>query len=140
MPSTMYWAFSSPGGSLDLLAPIKGSVKKIKSAVTDAEREIRYDEAAKPGVSNLLSLLSVFTGTPIPTLEKQYEGKGYGDLKGDLADVWVAFVEPLQARVADYLNDQGELDKVLASGAVRARVVADATVAAVYDKVGLLPG
>jgi tryptophanyl-tRNA synthetase len=131
---------SSPGGSLDLLAPIKGSVKKIKSAVTDAEREIRYDEAAKPGVSNLLSLLSVFTGTPIPTLEKQYEGKGYGDLKGDLADVWVAFVEPLQARVADYLNDQGELDKVLASGAVRARVVADATVAAVYDKVGLLPG
>ena len=131
---------SSPGGSLDLLAPIKASVKKIKSAVTDTEREIRYDEAAKPGVSNLLSLLSVFTGTPIPTLEKQYEGKGYGDLKGDLAEVWAAFVEPLQARVAVYLDDQGELDRVLAAGAVRAREVADATVAAVYDKIGLLGG
>ena len=131
---------SSPGGSLDLLAPVKASVKKIKSAVTDAEREIRYDEAAKPGVSNLLSLLSVFTQTPIPTLEKQYAGKGYGDLKGDLADVWAAFVEPVQAQVAVYLGDQGELDKVLAAGAVRARQVADATVAAVYDKVGLLRG
>ena len=74
--------------------PVKASVKKIKSAVTDAEREIRYDETAKPGVSNLLSLLSVFTGTPIPTLEKEYEGKGYGDLKRDLAEVWAGFVEP----------------------------------------------
>ena len=131
---------SSPGGSLDLLAPLKASVKKIKSAVTDTEREIRYDEAAKPGVSNLLSLLSVLTGTPIPTLEKQYEGKGYGDLKGDLADVWTGFVGPLQSRVEVYLSDQGELDRVLAAGAVRARSVADATVAAVYDKVGLLSG
>ena len=88
-----------PAASLDLLAPIKASVKKIKSAVTDTEREIRYDESAKPGVSNLLSLLSVFTGTPIPTLEKEYEGKGYGDLKGDLAEVFTAFVEPVQAQV-----------------------------------------
>ena len=85
---------SSPGGSLDLLAPVKSSVKKIKSAVTDTEREIRYDEVAKPGVSNLLSLLSVFTGTPIPELEKQYEGKGYGDLKGDLAEVCVGVRRP----------------------------------------------
>ncbi|MET0863086.1 MAG: tryptophan--tRNA ligase [Nakamurella sp.] len=131
---------SSPGGSLDLLAPIKASVKKIKSAVTDTEREIRFDEKAKPGVSNLLSLLSVFTGTPIPTLEKQYEGKGYGDLKGDLADVWTEFVGPLQSQVAVYLSDQGELDRVLAAGAARARLVADATVTAVYDKVGLLAG
>ena len=131
---------SSPGGSLDLLAPVKSSVKKIKSAVTDTEREIRFDAEAKPGVSNLLSLLSVLTETPIPTLEKQYAGKGYGDLKGDLADVWAAFVEPVQAQVAVYLSDPGELDKILASGAVRAREVADATVAAVYDKVGLLSG
>jgi tryptophanyl-tRNA synthetase len=131
---------SSPGGSLDLLAPVKASVKKIKSAVTDTEREIRFDPEAKPGVSNLLSLLSVFTGTPIPTLEKQYEGKGYGDLKGDLAQVWTDFVTPLQAQVAVYLADPGELDRILASGATRAREVADATVAAVYDKVGLLGG
>jgi tryptophanyl-tRNA synthetase len=131
---------SSPGGSLDLLAPVKSSVKKIKSAVTDTEREIRFDAEAKPGVSNLLSLLSVFTGSPIPTLEKQYEGKGYGDLKGDLAQVWTDFVTPLQTQVAVYLADPGELNRILASGAIRAREVADTTVAAVYDKVGLLGG
>ncbi|MGS0686203.1 tryptophan--tRNA ligase [Nakamurella sp. GG22] len=131
---------SSPGGSLDLLAPVNASVKKIKSAVTDTDREIRYDEAAKPGVSNLLSLLSVFTGTSIATLEKEYEGKGYGDLKRDLADVFAGFVTPLQQQVAGYLDDEPELDRILATGAVRAREVADATVAAVYDRVGLLRG
>ena len=131
---------SSPGGSLDLLAPVAASVKKIKSAVTDTEREIRYDQDAKPGVSNLLSLLSVFTGTSIPILEKQYEGRGYGDLKKDLADVFSDFVTPLQQRVDGYLGDQPELDRILGSGAVRAREVADATVAAVYDKVGLVAG
>ncbi len=131
---------SSPGGSLDLLAPVSASVKKIKSAVTDTEREIRYDEQAKPGVSNLLSLLSVFTGTDIPTLEKQYDGRGYGDLKKDLAEVFADFVTPLQQRVQGYLGDQAQLDRILASGAVRARRVADATVAAVYDRIGLFPG
>src|ERR1700712_2559649 len=107
---------SSPGGSLDLLADVKASVKKIKSAVTDTEREIRYDEANKPGVSNLLSLLSVFTGTPIPTLEASYAGKGYGDLKGDLATVWTDFVTPLQAAVHEYLADPAELDRILLAG------------------------
>lgn len=131
---------SSPGGSLDLLAPVAASVKKIKAAVTDTEREIRFDEDAKPGVSNLLSLLSVFTGTPVPTLEKEYEGRGYGDLKKDLAEVFAGFVLPLQQRVDGYLGDQAELDRILASGAVRARQVADGTVAAVYDRVGLLGG
>jgi len=129
---------SSPGGTLDLLAPVATSLKKIKSAVTDTGREVRYDEAEKPGVSNLLSLLSVFTGTSVPDLEVQYQGRGYGDLKGDLAEAFTAFVTPLQERVAVYLGDPGEMDTVLASGAVRARQVADATVAAVYDKVGLL--
>jgi len=129
---------SSPGGSLDLLADVKASVKKIKSAVTDMEREIRYDEAAKPGVSNLLSLLSVFTGTPIPELEAGYQGKGYGDLKGDLAAVWADFVTPLQVQVNAYLADPAELDRVLGAGAVRAAAVASATVAKVYEKVGFL--
>ncbi|WP_354528254.1 tryptophan--tRNA ligase [Nakamurella sp. UYEF19] len=129
---------SSPGGSLDLLADVKASVKKIKSAVTDTEREIRYDEEAKPGVSNLLSLLSVFTGTPIPALELSYQGKGYGDLKGDLANVWADFVTPLQVSVAEYLKDPAALDKILADGARRASEVAAATVADVYEKVGFL--
>ncbi len=131
---------SSPGGALDLLAPVATSVKKIKSAVTDTGREIRYDEDDKPGVSNLLALLAVFTQTSIPDLESSYQGKGYGDLKKDLAEAYVAFVTPLQQVVTVYLDDPGELDRVLAAGAVRAREVADVTVAAVYDKVGLLRG
>jgi len=131
---------SSPGGALDLLAPVATSMKKIKSAVTDTGREVRYDEAEKPGVSNLLSLLSVFTDTSIPDLELQFQGRGYGDLKKDLAEAFADFVTPLQQQVTVYLDDPGELDKVLAAGAVRAREVADGTVAAVYDKVGLLQG
>ena len=131
---------SSPGGALDLLAPVATSMKKIKSAVTDTGREVRYDEAEKPGVSNLLSLLSVFTDTSVPDLEVRYLGRGYGDLKKDLAEAFAALVTPLQQQVAVYLDDPGELDRVLASGAVRAREVADGTVAAVYDKVGLLQG
>jgi len=131
---------SSPGGALDLLAPVATSMKKIKSAVTDTGREVRYDEAEKPGVSNLLSLLSVFTGTSVPDLEVQYQGRGYGDLKKDLAEAFAAFVTPLQQQVAVYLDDPGELDRVLAAGAARAREVADETVTAVYEKVGLLQG
>ena len=129
---------SSPGGSLDLLADVKASVKRIKSAVTDTGREIKFDEAAKPGVSNLLTLLAVFTGTSIPDLEIAYQGKGYGDLKGDLAEVFAAFVLPLQRQVGDYLADPAELDRVLAVGAARANEVAARTVAAVYDRVGFL--
>jgi tryptophanyl-tRNA synthetase len=131
---------SSPGGALDLLAPVATSMKKIKSAVTDTGREVRYDEAEKPGVSNLLSLLSVFTDTSVPDLEVQYQGRGYGDLKKDLAEAFAAFVTPLQKQVAVYLDDPGELDRVLAAGAARAREVADETVTAVYEKVGLLQG
>jgi len=130
---------SVPAGSLDLLADLKSSVKKIKSAVTDTEREIRFDPEAKPGVSNLLGMLSELTGTPMPDLEAAYAGKGYGELKGDLADAFVALAEPVQQAVARYLADPAELDRVLAGGAERARTVADATVARVYDKVGFLP-
>jgi len=129
---------SSPGGSLDLLADVKASMKKIKSAVTDTEREIRFDEVNKPGVSNLLSLLSALTRTDVAQLEAGFVGKGYGDLKGGLATVWADFVTPFQAEVARYLADPAELDRVLAAGALRAHAVASATVATVYERVGFL--
>jgi tryptophanyl-tRNA synthetase len=138
---TVKMSKSSPGGSLDLLANVAQSVKKIRSAVTDTGRDIVYDPEAKPGVSNLLTLLSVLTDTTIPQLENDYQGKGYGQLKGDLADAFVAFVTPLQRRVADYLADPAELDSLLAGGAARAAEVADATVRSVYERIGfLLPG
>ena len=131
---------SSPGGSLDLLAPIKASVKQIKSAVTDTGREIRFDPEHKPGVSNLLSLVSVLGGSSIADLEREFDGKGYGDLKGRLAEIFTEFVGPLQSRVAELLDDRAELDRILAAGAVKARAVADATVATVYERVGFLAG
>jgi tryptophanyl-tRNA synthetase len=130
---------SSPSGIIELLDDPKVSAKKIRSAVTDTEREIRYDPEAKPGVSNLLTIYSALTDRKISELEAEYAGKGYGDLKKDLAAVVAEFVEPLRERVRTYLDDPAELDAVLARGAARAREVAGATLGDVYRKVGFLP-
>jgi tryptophanyl-tRNA synthetase len=127
-------------GTIDLLDDPKKLVKKIKSAVTDSGSEIRFDEAAKPGVSNLLTIFSGLTGTPIPELEAAYAGRGYGDFKTDLADVVVEFVTPVQEKVRHYLDDGDALDDILAAGAERARTVAVATMELVRDRVGFLPG
>ena len=82
-------------GVIDLLDEPKVTAKKIRSAVTDAEREVRYDPEDKPGVSNLLSIHSALSGRSIEELEKDYVGKGYGDLKGDLADVVTEALAPV---------------------------------------------
>ncbi|WP_225731257.1 MULTISPECIES: tryptophan--tRNA ligase [unclassified Nocardia] len=129
---------STDAGLINLLDDPKVSAKKIRSAVTDTEREIRYDPEQKPGVSNLLVILSSLTGAPIVTLEQDFAGKGYGDLKSDVADALVEFVTPLRAKVEEYLSDQGELDRILAAGAERAREIAGNTLARVYERVGLL--
>ncbi|WP_227984169.1 tryptophan--tRNA ligase [Nocardia spumae] len=136
--SKMSKSAASDAGLINLLDDPKASAKKIRSAVTDTGREIRYDPETKPGVSNLLVILSSLTDTPIVTLEKDYEGKGYGELKGDVADALTEFVTPLQAKVQEYLDDQSELDRILASGAERAREIAGKTLAQVYDRVGFL--
>ncbi|MGV9678042.1 tryptophan--tRNA ligase [Nocardia sp. NPDC003482] len=136
--SKMSKSAATDAGLLNLLDDPKVSAKKIRSAVTDTEREIRYDPETKPGVSNLLVILSALTDTPIVTLENDYAGKGYGDLKNDVADALVDFVTPLQAKVQQYLDDQGELDRILADGADRAREIAGRTLAQVYDRVGFL--
>ena len=94
----------------------RSSAKKIRSAVTDTEREIRYDPEAKPGISNLLTIYSALTGRKIAELEDAYAGRGYGDLKKDLAEVVVEFTAPLRERVQAYLDDPAELDRVLADG------------------------
>ncbi|MEI2732959.1 MAG: tryptophan--tRNA ligase [Dermatophilaceae bacterium] len=113
-------------------------VKKIKSAVTDADREIRYDPVDKPGVSNLLVIESALTGTPVGALEQGYAGRGYGDLKAQVAEVVVESLRPYQERLARLLADPAELDRVLAQGAERAAPIATATIQRVFDRVGLL--
>jgi tryptophanyl-tRNA synthetase len=115
------------------------TAKKIRSAVTDDGREVRFDRAAKPGVANLLTIYSVLAGRPIADLEAQYEGHGYGDLKKDLAEVVVETFGPIRARTLELLDDPAELDRVLAGNADRAAEIADATLAKVYDRIGLLP-
>ncbi|MFD1148184.1 tryptophan--tRNA ligase [Saccharothrix hoggarensis] len=130
---------SVPAGVVELLEDPKKSAKKIRSAVTDTGREIVYDPAAKAGVSNLLVIYSALTGRSVESLVADYEGKGYGDLKKDLGEVFTEFVTPVRAKVAEYLADTAELDKVLARGAERARAVASKTLARAYDRIGFLP-
>ncbi|MFD7106768.1 tryptophan--tRNA ligase [Streptomyces celluloflavus] len=130
---------SSPKGIIDLLDDPKVTAKKIKSAVTDTDTVIRFDREAKPGVSNLLTILSTLTGTDVPELERSYEGKGYGALKTDLAAAMVEFVTPFRDRTQEYLDDPETLDSILAKGAEKARAVAAETLATTYDRLGLLP-
>jgi len=129
---------SSPAGIVDLLDDPARSVKKIRGAVTDTEREIRFDPAGKPGVSNLLTILSALTGEGTAILEQRYAGAGYGDLKAEVAEAVVAVVEPIRTATAELLADPQELDARLAAGAERARSVAGSTLAAVYDRIGFL--
>jgi tryptophanyl-tRNA synthetase len=130
---------SSPSGIVELLDDPKASAKKIRSAVTDSETEVRFDEEHKPGVSNLLTIYSALTGDTIDTLVEKYAGRGYGDLKGDLAEVVVEFVTPFRERTFELLEDRGQLDAILAAGAERARAVAERTLADVYERVGFSP-
>jgi tryptophanyl-tRNA synthetase len=130
---------ASPNGLIELLDDPLVVAKRIRSAVTDTDREVRFDVQAKPGVSNLLSIYSALTGRTIADLEASYEGKGYGDLKKDLADVVVAFLEPFQTRFRELMDDPAHLDDVLAVGAEKAREIAAPVLARVYDRSGLLP-
>ncbi|MEU6135953.1 tryptophan--tRNA ligase [Nocardioides sp. NPDC047086] len=129
---------SSPSGLIDMLDDPKVSAKKIRSAVTDSEMEIRFDEEAKPGVSNLLRIYSALTGADIDTLVGKYAGKGYGDLKKDLADVVVDYVTPFREKTFEVLEDRAYLDGILQQGAEKAGVVARKTLADVYERVGLV--
>ncbi|MFB6423617.1 tryptophan--tRNA ligase [Streptomyces microflavus] len=130
---------STPKGLINLLDDPKATAKKVKSAVTDTDTVIRFDEEKKPGVSNLLTILSTLSGSTIEDLERKYEGKGYGALKTDLAEAMVEFVTPFQLRTQEYLDDPETLDSILAKGAEKARAVAAKTLAQTYDRMGFLP-
>ena len=132
---------STQNGLVELLEEPSRIAKKIKSAVTDTGREIVFDPANKPGVSNLLTIYSALTGRTTDDLTAAYAGKGYGDLKKDLAEVVVSFVEPIQQRTKQYLDDPAQLDKLLAIGGEKARAVSAVTLARAFDRVGFVaPG
>jgi tryptophanyl-tRNA synthetase len=130
-----------PAGCVFLLDDPAVTAKKIRSAVTDAGREVVADRESKPGVTNLLTIHSTLSGRSIAELEDSFAGRGYGDLKKEVAEVVTDFVTPVRARTRELLDDPAELERVLAAGASRAREVAAPTVAETYDRVGFLaPG
>ncbi len=107
--------------------------------MTDAEGVVRLDREKQPGVANLLTIFSALTGREVDAIVADYDGRGYGHLKVDLAEVVTDFLTPFQARVNDYLSDPATLDAVLADGADRARTLARATLDRVSERFGLLP-
>ena len=129
---------SSPSGCINLLDPLKTTEKKIKSAVTDSDSVVAFDPASKAGVSNLLTIMSAYTGTSIADLVKSFEGRMYGDLKKETAAAVLSFVEPLQAKVDSYMTDPGELENLMRKSSTRAREIASKTLADVHDKLGFV--
>lgn len=113
--------------------------KKIKSAATDSGSEIRYDAENKAGISNLLTIYSVLSGQDVAQLEKNYEGKMYGHLKVDLAELVVQTLTPVKAEYDRLMQDRAHLDTLLKAGAEKAQQRARATLERVYEAVGLVP-
>lgn len=132
----------NPNNFIGLLEDTKKLTKKIKRAVTDSDEQARiyFDVDEKPGVSNLLSLLSLCTNTPIAELVPQYDGKMYGHLKTDVADALVSVVEPIQQRFHQLRNDEQELSRLMALGADKAQAQASIVLDRVYQAIGLRGG
>ncbi len=132
---------SNPNNFIGLLEDPKKLAKKIKRAVTDSDEQakIYFNPTEKPGVSNLLTLLSLATGKSVKALEPEYTDKMYGHLKGDVADAVVALLEPIQNRYAEIRADRAYLDDVMRQGAEKASARAAETLAKVYKAVGFIP-
>lgn len=130
----------NPNNFVGLLEAPKKIAKKIKRAVTDSDEQARiyFDQAEKPGVSNLLGLLSCATGKSVESLVPEYEDKMYGHLKSDVADAVVSLIEPIQARYAELREDRAILDDIMRSGAQKASVKAAKTLAAAYEAIGFI--
>ena len=129
---------ADPKGLVNLMDDDSTIMKKIKSAVTDTDSSIGVDWENKPGVSNLLSIHSSISGESLVSLEDRFQGAGYGVLKGEVADVVINALGPIRDRANDLMSDPAELDKLLASGAQKARAVAEQTLATVYDRIGFI--
>ncbi len=128
----------SGAGLIDILDAPEVNLKKFKSAVTDAGREVKFDAVEKPGISNLLTIHSALSGTSIPDLENEFAGKGYGDFKSAVAEVVVEYFRPIRAHALELLEDEGHLLKILHQGSTKAREVAQTTLEATYQNLGVV--
>jgi len=123
-------------GTVLMLDPPDAVRKKVRSAVTDSGTDVRYDPEEKPGISNLIELMTVVTGDSIPDVEARYDGSGYGQFKSDVADAIVEVLDPIQARYRELRGDVGELQRLLDIGAEKARAESAPTLTQIYERLG----
>jgi tryptophanyl-tRNA synthetase len=128
----------NPQGVVRLVDEPEVVLQKFKTAVTDSEREVRHDPAAKAGISNLIEIMAVVTGEPISAIESRYDGAGYGDFKRDVGDAVVELLAPIQERYAALRADEPELRRMLAQGAERAADESRPTLDAMYERMGFV--
>jgi tryptophanyl-tRNA synthetase len=128
----------TPQGTLLILDSPETIRKKLKSAVTDSGTDVRYEPEQKPGISNLLEIMSVATGEPIPELEARYDGGGYGQFKTDVAEAVVELLDPIRSRYEKLRADEAELRALLARGADKARETAAPTLEQMYERMGFV--
>jgi tryptophanyl-tRNA synthetase len=125
-------------GVIEIMDSPDANLKKIKSAVTDAGREVTFDAVEKPGISNLLTIHSALSGRTIADLENEFAGKGYGDFKGAVAEVVVEYLRPIRSRALELLEDETHLLDILHQGSAKARTVAEATLKETYQNLGVV--
>lgn len=136
--SKMSKSAASMSGVIELLDSSDVILKKFKSSVTDAGKEIKYDEKSKPGISNLLTIHSAFSGKSITEVENEFADKGYGDFKTAVADVVNAEIAPIREKTATLMQDPAELMRILKIGGEKANQVASETLKKVYGAIGLV--
>jgi len=136
--SKMSKSATSMAGVVELMDTPDATIKKFKSSVTDAGKEIKFDEKEKPGISNLLTIHSALSGKSIKDLENEFAGKGYGDFKLQVAEVVVEVLNPIRTRTLALMDDRAELLRMLKVGSEKANQVADKTLADVYSALGLI--
>jgi tryptophanyl-tRNA synthetase len=128
----------SNSGVIDILDSSDINIKKFKSAVTDTEKSVVFNETDKPGISNLLTIHSSISGKSIPDLELEFEGKGYGEFKVAVAEVVIDYFAPIRKKTEELLKDEGALLELLSKGSQKAAAVASKTLSATYNALGLV--
>ena len=121
-----------------MLDPPETILKKFRSAVTDSGRDVVHDRNGKPGVSNLIEIMHVATGEPIAAIESRYDGQGYGAFKQDVGEAVIALLQPIRERYVELRADAGELRRMLADGAEKAREESAPTLRTMYERMGFV--
>jgi len=129
---------TSMAGVIEILDTPEAILKKFKSSVTDNDKEIRFDEKLKPGISNLLSIHSALSGKSVKEVESEFSGKGYGDFKVAVAEVVIEALKSIAKRTDELMSDKSGLIKILQDGSERANEVASSTLKAAYSAVGII--